>query len=245
MARWVRRRDRDHVHDVVRSDVQDVVGSDVQDVVRDDGGEVLLFRSRDTDDDRDGDDRDSGDGTGIRVEQVPPRTDADADEFVVGEIVDEDESRVPVNLPDEPGRYVVPWQRDTERRAVVPVWLRDKAEAKTAARWAAGYAGHHVAFHAVRVPKYAGTLLARSPRGLGRTLGATARWVTDAEAVPLRQDAVRHADAAEYMRLARLRSDRVRLRSTVLVAALSVLGVAGLMVLLTGPGWLPWLLGTG
>ncbi len=65
-----------------------------------------------------------------------------------------------MNLPGEMADYVAPWQRDVQRRAVVPVWLRDKAEAKTAARWAASYAGA-----SRRVPRDAGSSVRRDAAG--------------------------------------------------------------------------------
>lgn len=121
-------------------------------------------------------------------------------------------------------------------RPVMPAWLRDRSEFTHAGRWAAAHAGHTTAYHAVRTPKYAGQLAARSPRGAGRLVRATLRWVFDAEGEPVRAAAVRAADAKEYMRLLDRRNDRVRLRVIIAcgvgaaaIAAVSVLAAA------TGP----------
>jgi S-DNA-T family DNA segregation ATPase FtsK/SpoIIIE len=231
MAGWLNKgRDRDDDVKVPAETTEPVSGTPDRD-----GGEVLLFRSRDDDTDTAG----TESGTGPRVIQVPVT--GTEGEAVDAELVDEESPVVPVNLPGEIADYVSPWQREVQRRAVVPVWLRDKTEAKTAARWAASYAGHHAAFHAIRLPLYGGTLLARSPRGAGRVIAATTRWITDSEAAPLRQQAVRVADAAEYMRLARLRSERQRARLALFATGTLAAAGTGLALMLAGPAWLPGL----
>nr|WP_254394275.1 cell division protein FtsK [Streptomyces buecherae] len=127
--------------------------------------------------------------------------------------------------------------KTARRREVVPAWLRSPTEARAAARWVAQYAGHLAAYHAIRSPKYVGVLALRSPVGAARFLGGTLRWVSDAEAAPLRAAAVASEDAAEYMMLTRKRDDRVRLRMTLAVlAALIGLG-ATLALYVLAPMW--------
>lgn len=58
-----------------------------------------------------------------------------------------------------------------------------------------------------------------APRGTARFVADTNRWLWDREAAPLRDFAVRQEDVAEYMALARLRGNRVRLRGFVTVVA--------------------------
>ncbi len=235
MASWMdKRRDRDN-NGKIPVDLNDALSGTASGTEDQDGGEVLLFRSRDDDARSVGTESE----TGPKVFQVPLT--GSESEAVDGELVDDDAPVVPVNMPGEIADYVAPWQREAQRRAVVPVWLRDKDEAKTAARWAASYAGHHAAFHAMRLPLYGGTLLARSPRGAGRVIAATARWLTDAEAAPLRQEAVRVADATEYMRLARLRSERQRTRLALFATGTLTAAGTGLALMMAGPGWLPGL----
>ncbi|WP_234330673.1 cell division protein FtsK [Streptomyces sp. NRRL B-1322] len=66
-----------------------------------------------------------------------------------------------------------------------------------------------------------------SPRGACRFIASTNRWVWDREAAPLRDFAVRTEDVDEYMRLAKLRQGRIRLRGLVtLVAAVFGVGFA-------------------
>jgi S-DNA-T family DNA segregation ATPase FtsK/SpoIIIE len=126
------------------------------------------------------------------------------------------------------------------RRPIVPAWLRSRRELRTAARWAFGHYTHVSAYHLTRIPKYAGRLAWRAPFGVARVLGATGRWVADAEGIPVRLAAVRREDAELYLKLSRQRDARVRWRGLVLSAVL-LLGiptVAALMVL--AGSWQRW-----
>lgn len=113
-------------------------------------------------------------------------------------------------------------RRRAQRRPIIAPWLRDREEAKTTVRWAVSYGAHIAGFHTVRIPLYAATLAARSPRGLWRVAAGTWRWTCDAEALPLRLNAVDSNDADTYLRLLRERDNRVRWRR--LVAAGGLLG---------------------
>lgn len=117
-----------------------------------------------------------------------------------------------------------------KRSPVLAPWLRDRSELRAVTRWAAGYAGHTAAFHTARSPLYAARLAGRSPRGAARLVRSVGAWALDAEAAPLRRDAVDRADVEEYMHLARLRRDRVRLRVLLLIPVLfAVVVVAGMV----------------
>lgn len=129
--------------------------------------------------------------------------------------------------------------RDAERRPVIPTWVRSRAEFAQNTAWAAGYAGHAVAYHAVRSPKYAARMVFRAPRGAARVLGGYLRWLFDAEGEPVRQSIVRASvnrpdEARTYERLSRQRDRRVRWRGIVTVILGAVL-VAGAVVLLLSP----------
>ena len=113
-------------------------------------------------------------------------------------------------------------ERSARRRPIIAPWLRDREEAKTTVRWAVSHFTHVAGFHAVRIPVYAATLAVRSPRGLWRVVVGTWRWTCDAEALPLRLNAVDNNDADTYLRLLRERDNRVRWRR--LVAAGGLLG---------------------
>src|SRR5262249_30876377 len=103
-------------------------------------------------------------------------------------------------------------RRSWAGRPVLPPWLRDRAQFGATLRWWSAYSGHTVAFHAVRLPLYAGRLLAASPRGAGRAIDAWWRWVFDTEASPLRRQTVERLEADTYIILSRQRNIRVRAR---------------------------------
>ncbi|MGY1453820.1 cell division protein FtsK [Streptomyces sp. SS8] len=146
-----------------------------------------------------------------------------------------DERRpVPVDDPGLPD----PEASSERHRPIVPAWLRTRSEFLTAARHAGGRAGYAAAYHGIRLPWYGAQLAAMAPRGAARFVAATGRWVWDKEAAPLRAAAVRGEDFDEYARLAKLRSDRVRLRGLV-VAIATVFGTAFACALyVLAPGWL-------
>lgn len=125
--------------------------------------------------------------------------------------------------------------RSGQWRPIVPSWARSRGGLGNAGRWAAAYVGHTAAYHAARLPKYAAKLAVRSPRGAARITAGVYRWATDAEAGPVRADAVRRADAKEYMRLLDRRDDRVRFRVLVVGAcAVLVTTAAAALMVLTG-----------
>lgn len=146
----------------------------------------------------------------------------------------DNETPVPVDPPNLPHPDV----SDERRRPVIPDWLRTRADALATAQRAGGRLGYASLYHALRTPYYAVRLTGTAPRGAARFLRGTGRWIWDREAAPLRDAAVRAEDADEYMRLSKLRSDRVRLRGIVtLIAAAFGTGLA-LTLYVMAPGWL-------
>jgi S-DNA-T family DNA segregation ATPase FtsK/SpoIIIE len=107
-----------------------------------------------------------------------------------------------------------------DRRPILAPWLRRSEDLAAVLRWAAGHAGHVVAFHAVRVPLYAGRLAWRAPWGVGRLLVRVISWATDAQGQALREHAAERRDHETYLKL---KAAQPRGR-----AGLVVLGVAGL-----------------
>jgi S-DNA-T family DNA segregation ATPase FtsK/SpoIIIE len=128
--------------------------------------------------------------------------------------------------------------RGAQRRAVIPVWLRSRAELRTATAWVARHYAHAAGYHALRAPVYAARLTLQAPTGAARFVGGTMRWVADREGEPVRLAAVRREDAAEYLKLSRQRDGRVRLRTLVTVLAMFVGLGAALAMYVLAPGWL-------
>lgn len=154
------------------------------------------------------------------------------------EIVDdEDDGPVPVDPP----RPVVPKptiQATAERREVIPGWMLSREEITERVRWHVRNLAHTSAYHVVRTPVYGAKLAAHAPRGTGRVLAATYRWIWDVEGKPLRADAVSAHDPQQYLKLAQMRDEHVRKRLT--VAMLAVLGLAAIavVVVFSGSFWL-------
>lgn len=122
---------------------------------------------------------------------------------------------IPVDNPKLPAPGVV----TEKRRPIVAPWLRSRRDLVATVERAAGHAGYATAYHGLRAPWYGVQLTLMAPRGTARLVASTNRWVWDREAAPLRDYAVRTEDVEEYMRLSRLRGNRVRLRGLVTVVA--------------------------
>ena len=151
-------------------------------------------------------------------------------EVLDAELVDEDESSTTQETA-ESGAEIAAKPRSGRSaggwvgRPVLAPWLRDRAQFVATVRWGVAHAAHTAAFHAVRLPLYAGRLLLASPRGAGRALVAWWRWVFDTEASSLRRQTVERLDPDTYIILSRQRNVRVkaRLRFSGFVAGLGAL----------------------
>jgi S-DNA-T family DNA segregation ATPase FtsK/SpoIIIE len=157
------------------------------------------------------------------------------------ELIDDDPATrpIPVDPPtqDTDQSALAPWteRRSMTRRAIVAPWLRSRTELASVLRWALTYSGHTTAFHAVRLPLYAGRLAWRAPAGAARVLVTASRWVTDAEGALLRMATVSKGDVDAYLRLAQIREDRVRLRWRLAALAVVLLVLAAVAAYV----WLP------
>ena len=146
---------------------------------------------------------------------------------------------IPVDPPNSPiASAADAWKAAAAtRRPIIPAWLRSRAEAAALARWTVGHYTYVGAYYLIRIPLYVSRLIMRAPRGAIRAVAGTARWMSDAEGLPVRLAAVRQEDADDYLRLSRQRDGRVRLRTIVLLAAVAV-GAAGAFLLLAAtPRW--------
>ncbi|MEL3944859.1 cell division protein FtsK [Streptomyces sp. LNU-CPARS28] len=147
---------------------------------------------------------------------------------------------VPVDNPNLPD----PGVTDEKRRPILPPWLKSRADFATNAKHAGSRLGYATVYHGLRLPWYSLQLTRMSPRGACRLLKETGRWVWDREAAPLRDYAVRREDIDEYMALARLRGNRVRLRGLITVVA-TVFGIGfALFLYVMAPAYL-WVFAAG
>ncbi|MFF2574050.1 cell division protein FtsK [Streptomyces sp. NPDC058084] len=141
---------------------------------------------------------------------------------------------MPVDNPNLPDPKVT----IEKRKPILASWLTNRRDLLATARHTGANIGYAALYHGARVPVYAGRLALMSPRGACRFVASTNRWVWDREAAPLRDYAVRTEDVEEYMRLAKLRAGRIRLRGLVtLVAAVFGAGFA-LWLYVVAPAYL-------
>lgn len=150
-------------------------------------------------------------------------------------------SEDPARLPAVIEGTVVERIVNARRQPVVPAWIRDEVTRRAAAKYAVIHVTHKAAFHGARLPKYAARTAWHAPRGLFRAVGLVSGWVLDADAAPLRRDAVMKGDHAAYAKLDRLRADKIRVRGPVVLAVL-VVAAAGVLagdVLVWSLFWAP------
>ncbi|MGW5776054.1 cell division protein FtsK [Streptomyces sp. NPDC003863] len=131
-----------------------------------------------------------------------------------------------------------------KRKPVLAGWLTNRRDFLATARHTGANVGYAALYHGVRVPVYAGRLALMSPRGACRFVASTNRWVWDREAAPLRDYAVRTEDVEEYMRLAKLRAGRIRLRGLVTLVSLVFGASFALWLYVVAPAYL-FLFATG
>jgi S-DNA-T family DNA segregation ATPase FtsK/SpoIIIE len=123
-------------------------------------------------------------------------------------------------------------------RPILPSWVRNREERRSAVKWAATHTAHTAAFHAVRSPKYAGRLVVAAPRGAWRVLSSGSRWLMDADGLTVQRHAItslaaaslgheRSQHTATYRSLAKEHAHRVHTR----LMALSVAGLFALALL--------------
>ncbi|GAA2850171.1 FtsK/SpoIIIE domain-containing protein [Pseudonocardia halophobica] len=145
---------------------------------------------------------------------------------------------VPVDPPEQPRTIYATAiaVRETQKRPIVPAYLRNRDEARQLGGWLAKYGAHVALYHLTRLPKYAGKLAARAPYGVLVALLAVGAWVFDREATALRSQAVARGSVDEYMKLSKQRNQRVRQRGTVALAGLVAL-VALTVVVAFLPNW--------
>lgn len=155
----------------------------------------------------------------------------------------------PTQQPDGPGR-------GGQLKPILASWLTDREEFVGTVLDAGHRAGHTTVWHAVHLPLHLLRVLKYAPRGLWRVLRVIWDWVFDAEGKPLRREAVNANQAAEWLKLAKERRERIHRRwiglvvLTVLAVILLVLGAqlssvpVGFGFVLT-PGWVLGLVGAG
>lgn len=153
---------------------------------------------------------------------------------------------IPVDMPEQrqPFTGEVLRARTIERRPIIPVWMRSRAEFRSLLWWLARYGLHITGYHATHSPLYVARLVARSPWGTLKVATGVVDWVLDREQASIRADAVARNAVAEYLHLTKLRRDRVKQRSITAASLAVVLAVGVVVFRAQGPQWAQWVAGT-
>ena len=163
---------------------------------------------------------------------VPDVSTPDPDDWVV-------DSEASIVSSGNNAEQVLPWAAaQPERLAVLPLWLTNAGHRREALRWSLDYSRYAGAFHAVRLPVYAARLLVCAPRGASRVVVAWWRWAFDAEGRPLREHTVRAEDPASYLRLGRMRADRIRHRLVGSAVLACLCAIVSAIAVFVWPHWL-------
>jgi S-DNA-T family DNA segregation ATPase FtsK/SpoIIIE len=144
---------------------------------------------------------------------------------------------VPVDhpKPDRTGWLAERQARLDEAPAVLPVWLRDRAQLVSTSGFTARWYGRQWAYHGARAPVYLGRLWRCAPRGTVRAGRKWWRWVTDAEARPAEAKAALDPDTWMRFVVAQSRRTGPRRRVSLVVAVPVALLVTLAAILL--PAW--------
>ncbi|BCJ65877.1 cell division protein FtsK [Polymorphospora rubra] len=174
----------------------------------------------------------------------PAADDIDPDDGGDAESLDDDAPTLgaPVDRDDDPG--FTPTRRP-DRRAILPRWAYTMRGIKAAIRWQLKDLGYVSAFHAVRLPKYAGKLLVWCPVGLFKGTGRLLLWASAEDGnYGLRQAAAGRgssSDIDQWLKLDARRQRQATWRWWLLAAGAGATTTAGL-ILAYGPvpEWAPW-----
>jgi S-DNA-T family DNA segregation ATPase FtsK/SpoIIIE len=163
----------------------------------------------------------------------PGRDDDGQDQDADAESVAAD--RVIVGVPvDPPGDYR-PRRRAADRAPVIPPALASRKALADSATWVWREIRYHLAFHAVRAPKYAAKTAVFAPVGAVRTAGRLARWASAEDGNwHLRQAAADRGDADTWLKLDARRQRQSQWRWPVVIAG-SVASAGALVMLVFGP----------
>ena len=139
-------------------------------------------------------------------------------------------------------RYTVDWDDPAARAELLPRWATDWATFVSTVQTKVDTALFRLKFHTVHLPLYLARLVGWTPRGVGRTIRATALWVADWNSHTTREaltEAVR-ADHRGTHDLRRLHEDHrnvVRIHLAVVAFALAVLAGIGAYLVFAAPRW--------
>lgn len=116
---------------------------------------------------------------------------------------------------------------DPELPPLLAEWMRDRHSLVTTVVSALHRVAHRGAWHAIRLPGYAGRLALFSPRGLGRIIRAAYFILSDGQGHDLRVTAATSGNPDVWLKLRKERNERIHRRITIasVLAAPALLGI--------------------
>lgn len=169
--------------------------------------------------------------------------DTDTDEDHESVVIPMPRMGAPVDPPDEPHSVGIGSRR--QRHPILPTWLRSRRDAVAAVRWTTNQAGYVLAFHGLRLPKYAGKTAKYAPLGAVRTVGRLLRWAMAEDGnYALRQAAATSNDPQAWLRLDLQRERQSRWRWSMIAAITVTAAVTAGMASSVLPMWAWWLIAT-
>jgi S-DNA-T family DNA segregation ATPase FtsK/SpoIIIE len=144
----------------------------------------------------------------------------------------------PVDPPDQRApAFIAVVHRDADRRPIVPAALRSRDQRRALAGWALGFAGHSLAYHLTRSPKYLGKVAVWAPVGAWRTTKMFTSWAFDLEGFGARQHTATNNAIDDYLKLSRQRDARVGWRGWIYFPVIVVTLIAMFLLVELAPGW--------
>lgn len=117
-----------------------------------------------------------------------------------------------------------------ELKPLLASWLKDRDAFTEKVTAASKRAAHSTAWHTLHALPHVLRVLKFVPHGLWRVVRVIWDWVFDAEAKPLRQEAVAKNDPDKWLKLAKERKERIH-RRWIGLLVLAVLVLVGLLLL--------------
>lgn len=130
--------------------------------------------------------------------------------------------------------------------ALMPEWAASWEILQAQAEWRARQGWHLLWFYGIRSPKYVFRFTVRGAVGTARGVNLLVRWLSHAEAAPLRQQAIAKLDAKEYLDLLHARNDHFKVRGIIAGATALAAGIGIAMETHVAPdaliveGFLAW-----
>ena len=157
----------------------------------------------------------------------------------------ESDTSLEVPLDDEPEErpepvddgYGYALDDESDLYPVIPEWLRSLDGVRGALARTGRVAGHHAAFHGVRVPAYLPLMLFWAGAGVLKISGRQLAWWWVAETSHLRSAAVAEGNSREWMRLHKEAKETRLIRGAVLAGEVTVLLIAALLLTVVVPWW--------